>query len=524
MTLGALRAPGAFPYSSDMAEFADRGPGAGEPRSAKAPAPPPFSIGLVLGIVAFVAILAAGPLPGLGLAGSRTLALATLMAIWWASEAVPIAVTALLPIVLLPLLGVAKVDAVAESYANPVLFLFLGGFLLGAGIERWGLDKRMAYAVARRSAGHPARLIAGIMLVTAFISMWVNNTTTTMMVLPIALSVLGIVRRELGEATRSGRNTAIALVLCVPYAASIGGVGTIVGTAPNALLTGFLAENYGIEISFARWLMFGLPFVAVMLLAAWVLLTQIVYPIGKPAPGFGERVRAHLDAESAARGTLTQAELRVAIIFASMVVLWVTRPLLAALPGLGALSDAAIAMAGGIALFLVPAGPDQGGRKLLSWDDTRRVPWEVLILFGGGLALAQAFMDTGLSAWTASGIGGLGDWPPFFFVLTLTLLMIFLGEFTSNTAMTAAFLPIVGALAVGLDMNPLLLAVPMTLAANSSFMLPVGTPPNALAFGTGHVRTPEMIRVGIWLDLVCVFVIAVLAVTLVPLAVGSVQP
>jgi sodium-dependent dicarboxylate transporter 2/3/5 len=426
----------------------------------------------------------------------RTAAVATWMAVWWISEAVPVWSTALLPMVLFPLAGLAGSTETARSYAHPVLFLFLGGFLLAAAMREHELHRRLALHLLGRVGTSPRRIVLGFMGATAFLSAWVSNTATAAMMVPLALSVVqlaGDAREDLGR----------PLVLGVAYAASIGGLATLIGTPPNALLAGFLSETYGIELAFGRWLLLGVPLAAVLLPTAWWLLVTRLAPVGRePLPGGAELVRREL----AALGTLSTGERSTAIVFAAMALAWTFRPLLQkAVPPL---SDAGIAMLGGIALFALPAGR---GRRVLDARAARLVPWDVLVLFGGGLALAGAFRTTGLADALGGLLSGAGAWPLPLLMVAVTALLVFLTELTSNTASAAAFLPVVGALAVGIGADPPYLAVPAALAASCAFMLPVATPPNAIAFASGHVTVPEMARAGLVLNVIFLFLVPLVA-------------
>ena len=411
-----------------------------------------------------------------------TAAVAVLMASWWASEALPVAVTALLPLILFPTLGLSTIDEAAVPYANPLIFLFLGGFLIALAMQRANLHRRLALALIARVGTRPEATIAGFMGATAFLSMWVSNTATTMMMLPIALSVAGVVG--------SGGNFVVALLLGVAYAANIGGLGTLIGTPPNALLAAY---------------------VVVFLPLAWVGLVRL-YPIDATGGVGGEGAIA---AERAAMGPMSPAEKRVAAIFVAVAALWVGRPWLAGLPGLGGLSDTGIALAGGLATFVVPAGRGRG--RLMDGAGARALPWEVLLLFGGGLSLAAQITRSGLADWLGAFLAGFGAWPLVALIAAVAALTLFLTELTSNTATTAAFLPVVAALAGAAGHPVLALAAPAAIAASCAFMLPVATPPNAIVFGSGKVRIGQMVRAGIVLNLSGIVIVTVLVYLLAPL-------
>ncbi|MHB1311123.1 MAG: SLC13 family permease [Gemmatimonadaceae bacterium] len=461
-------------------------------------------IGLAAGALFFAAMLLSAPPAGMTVVAWRTAAVGALMATWWITEAIPIPATALLPIVLFPLLGVATLEATTAPYGNPVIYLFLGGLLIAMALEACGLHKRLALVVLGVVGTRPAQLVLGFMIATAFISMWVSNTATVVMMLPMATSVAALARRGADAAGEVlARDFEIALLLGIAYAASIGGLGTLIGTPPNALLAGFMLETYGVRIGFVEWMVLGVPIVVVSLPFAWVLLTRWLFPMGH-APIAGGA--AMLEEERRALGPMSRAEQVVGTVTALTATAWVTRPLIER--WIPSVSDTGIAIAGALLLFILPLGW-RPRRVALTWKRAERLPWAVLVLFGGGLSLAAAIQKNGLAAWIGAELGGLAGWPVFALILVVTTVVIFLTELTSNTATAAAFLPVVASLAVGVGADPLLLAVPCALAASCAFMLPVGTPPNALVYGTGMLTIPQMARAGWWLN---VFFIGLLPV------------
>lgn len=464
-------------------------------------------VGLCAGPLA-AAIVVASPAPeGLSQQGWWTAAVGLWMALWWMTEAVPLAVTALLPPVLFPILGVRSIEATTSSYAHPLIFLFLGGFLLARAMHVWRLDRRLALSVLRVVGASPRRMIAGIMAVTAFLSMWVSNTATTMVMLPIGLSIVATLP---DDRDRRAAGVAPALLLAIAYAATIGGMGTIIGTPPNALFAAFMAETYGIEIGFLRWMLIGVPLLLVLLPLTWFVLTHVTFRVGAAlslhaSDAIGEGL--------AALGPIARAERRVAIVMLAVAACWVFRPLLdGALPGLG-LSDAGIAMTGAVLLFLLPADL-KSGRFLLSWREAVGIRWDVLILFGGGLALAAAIGESDLADWIGAQLTGLQALPMFLLLSAVGALIVFVGELASNTAMAAVFLPIAGATAVGMGEPAFVLTLPVALFATLGFMLPVATPPNAIVFGSGAVEMRHMLRAGVILDLVGILVVALAVLTL----------
>lgn len=471
-------------------------------------------LGLALGPVLALTIYFA--LPGsLPAEGQITAAIAALMAVWWATEAIPIPATALLPLVLFPLFGVATIDDIAAPYANDVIFLFMGGFMLALAMQRWQLHRRFALAILTRVGTSPSVLIAGFMLATGFITMWVSNTATTVLMLPIGTSVIALLDRL--RSHEPDHRFATALMLGIAYAATIGSVSTIIGTPPNALMVAYLSDTLGIDIRFGQWMLVGAPVAAVFGVLAWLLLTKVIYrPRGGSLPG----ARALLRDELAALGPVSRAERLVLIVFALAAVAWIALPLVAD----DLTSDAGIAMIVAVALFVLPAGTGPGGTKerLLDWQTAERLPWGILLLFGGGIALSSQFSDSGLSAWIGQRLSALDGMPLWLLVLVGAGVVLLLTELTSNTATTATFLPVLGGVAMGLHVHALTLIVPCTLAASMAFMLPVATPPNAIVFGTGHVTIGQMVRGGAWLNLVALALVMAAAYTVLPLAFGSI--
>ncbi|MEZ5670526.1 MAG: DASS family sodium-coupled anion symporter [Alphaproteobacteria bacterium] len=464
-------------------------------------------VGLPAGPAAFAAMLALPPPQDLSDAGWRTAAVGVLMAIWWMTEALPLAATALVPLVALPLLGQAGVAQMAAPYAHPLVFLFLGGFLLARAMNVWGLDRRLALAVLRAAGASPRGVIAGLMAVTAFLSMWVSNTATAMVMLPIGLSVAA----AFGEEGAEHDAAAPALLLGIAYAATIGGMGTLIGTPPNALFAAFMAEEYGIEVGFLRWMLVGVPVMLALLPLTWLLLTRLAFRV--PA-GHSARIAAAIRDRHAALEPVGRGGWMVAAVMALAALAWLARPLLEAwLPALGLLSDAGIAISGALLLFLLPANL-RTGRFLLSWREAATIRWDVLILFGGGLALAEAIGATDLADWLGGRLAGLGAMPTVVLLLAVGALIVLVGELASNTAMAAVFLPVAGATALGMGAPAATLALPVALFATLGFMLPVATPPNAVVFGSGSVEMRHMLRAGAVLDLVGILVVTALVLGL----------
>lgn len=469
--------------------------------------------GLILGPAGAAVMLWLAPAGAMPPEAWRMLAITVWMVVWWLSEAVPIPATALLPLVLMPLLGVQEMPATAASYANPLIFLFLGGFLLAAAMQRVGLHRRIALRIVAVVGAAPDRIVLGFMLATAFLSMWISNTATTIMMFAVALSVIDFVGRQTRD-DRMVRNFGVALMLAVAYSASIGGVGTLIGSPPNAMLASFVQQSYGIEVSFARWMMIGLPVVAVMLPLTWLLLTRLLFPAGRMQVGdAGALVRA----EIAALGRMDGAERLVALVFGGAALCWMLRDPLVRLTGLP-LDDAMIGITAALVLFAVPI-PRGGGRHALDWAATRDLPWGILVLFGGGLALAGGFSTSGLARVIGEGVAGF-EISTLLLVLAVLTAIVYLTEITSNTASTATFLPILGAVAVGLKLDVLTLTVPVALGASMAFMMPVATPPNAIVFAYDRMQLSDMVRAGFLMNILAIAVAFAVLVVLGPAVLG----
>ena len=475
-------------------------------------------VGLFLGpAVAFVMFISGGP-ADLSEAGWNTASVGVLMAIWWATEAVPIAVTALLPIVLFPMLGIRALPDTVVPYADRIIYLFLGGFIVAFAMQRWNLHRRIALSILDHVGSNGRSLVGGFMLAAATLSMWVMNTSTTMMLLPIAVSIISVIHNNVdGLDDKAREDFQYSLLLGVAYGATIGGMATLIGTAPNAFMASFMQNTYGVEIDFARWMLVGVPLAALMLPLAWLALTRLVFNVDFRTSGEG---KAALHSMKEEMGSITTPEKRVAIVAVLMALTWITRRLLVELPGLSALDDSIIAMMGAIALFLIPSG-DKKDPILLRWKYAERLPWGVLILFGGGLTLARAVAETGLAEWLGGSLQALGTLPLTVLVIIAATMIIFLTELTSNLATTATFLPVVGAIAIQSGVDPIVLTVPVTFAASCAFMLPVATPPNAIVFGSGMLTIPKMMRAGMMLNLVGIVLVSTVALFLAPKFLGG---
>ena len=464
-----------------------------------------------LGTLAFILLM---PTPdGLTVEAHRTAALFLLMGIWWATEAVPVAVTALVPLALFPIFGISDMQSAATPYANKIVYLFFGGFLIATAIQKWNLHKRIALVVLESAGSNGASLVGGFMLTAALISMWVMNTATTIMLLPIGLAVITVVKDTVtGLSEKQTNNFQLALLLGIAYGATIGGMSTLIGTGPNGMLAAFMSDNYNMDISFTDWMLVGVPLSAVMLPLCWIILTKIVFPINfETSP----ETRSLLRDLKKDLGKFSGAEVRVFYVFVLTAMAWMFRSALNNIPGLGFLSDAGIAMISALCLFLLPSGNKEKQGPLLEWKDAQEnVPWGLLVLFGGGLSLANAVQSTGLAIWLGNLIPG-GISIVLIVVLVVTMI-IFLTELTSNMATTATFLPVVAVLALQSNFDPLLVTAAVAIAASCAFMLPVATPPNAIVFGSGLIKVPQMARAGFLLNLVGIVLVSIVAVFLVP--------
>jgi solute carrier family 13 (sodium-dependent dicarboxylate transporter), member 2/3/5 len=504
-------------------------------------------LGPILAILAYFT-LPTGP-DQLSPEGVAVISVGILMATWWITEALPLPATALLPIALFPLLGAVEVADATAPYADDVIFLFLGAFMVALSLQRWGLHRRVALLTVLAVGTNPLQLIAGFMIATAFLSMWMSNTATSLVMLPVGLSVLALVfrdgasssregtaeeeggsRREREEGiveqvmARGGSNFATGLMLAIAYAASIGSLATLIGTPPNLIMAGFLSDNYDINIGFGQWMLIGLPLSVVFLVLAWVVLTRFVYPPEiSEIVGGREMIRGQLEE----MGPMSRGEKVVLVVFVLMALAWVAREPLSGWEALTSAvpliaddgADAGIAIIAAIALFAIPVDW-RNGVFALDWRTALSLPWGIILLFGGGLSLASAITETGVDEWIGELVAGLEAVPTLVLVLTVIVSIILLTELTSNTGTTATFLPVLGGVAVGLNLDPLLLVVPATLAATCAFMMPVATPPNAVVFGSGYVTIAQMVRAGVWLNILAILLVSLTVYTLGALVLG----
>jgi sodium-dependent dicarboxylate transporter 2/3/5 len=454
--------------------------------------------------------------------GWRTAAVAVLMATWWMTEAIPIPATALLPLPLFPILGILDMPSAAAPYANELIFLFLGGFLIAVAMERWGLHRRIALSIITRIGTTPGRLVLGFMVATAFLSMWISNTATATMMLPIGVAVGTLLRPDGPE--DAPFNFGIALMLGIAYAASIGGVATLIGTPPNAVLAGAVNEMLGLDIGFVQWMMVGFPLTLVMLPICWLMLTRVLYRPGELVGDAG----GILAAERGNLGVANRGERIVGVVFVLTALGWLLRSEKVmgtlTIPGINTFApgvrDSTIAMAAGVVLFLIPVDWRKG-EFALDWPTARRLPWGVLVLFGGGLSLARAMDASGLAAWIGGGVAGLGFLPLVMILGGVAALFVFLTELTSNLATTTMAMPVLAGIAAGLGIAPIALMATAAMSASMAFMLPVATPPNAIVFGSGYLTIPQMVRAGFVMNLIAIAVVTTVATLLIPLVLAS---
>ena len=446
-------------------------------------------------------------------AANKILALAAVMICLWVTEALPMPVVALLPLVLFPLLNIAPLAATASSYANPVIFLFMGGFMLGLAIEKWNLHRRIALNIVRLTGTSGDKIILGFIIATGALSMWLSNTATTMMMLPIAMSVIHVIK-ENNQNKKGINNFSVSVMIAIALASNLGGIATLIGTPPNVAYAAFINKKYGYNIEFLDWMMVCMPLSILLLFILYIVMVKWLYRNGMRAD---ESTRLLIQNEIDLLGKFSVTEKRVLIIFICTAVLWITKDLINQL-GIIKLDDNMIALIGGISLFIMPSGQNKN-ETLLEWSDTKKLAWGILLLFGGGIALASALEKAGL-------IENLGTWfaqfayNQFMLILLVVTVSIFLSEVMSNVAQVIVFAPVVSSLAEAANMHPLLLGIPMTLAASCASMLPMGTPPNAIAFSSGYIRLRDMTRVGIVMNIIAILLITLFSWLLLPLVFG----
>jgi len=465
-------------------------------------------IGLVLGPLAFLLIRYFVHPEGLTEEANSVLASTFWIAIWWITEAIPIEVTSLMPLILFPLTGGLGLKETGQAYGHKFIFLFIGGFILAIAIEKWNLHQRIALKIISLVGTSLVNIMLGFMLSTAFLSMWISNTAATVLMLPIGMAVISQIKR--GEKELKSKAFGKALMLAIAYSASIGGIATLIGTPPNLIFAGVIQELYGIDITFAKWFMIGLPVAIVLLFITWLYLSRIAYPINGMRLKEGKSI---IKEELKALGKIGYEEKWVLLIFMLTAGAWVSRSFILK-QFIPTIDDTIIALMAAILLFILPS--KKKGEKLMVWKDAVKLPWGVLLLFGGGISLAIAFESSGLAEWIGNNLSALKGLPIILLLLIIVASVNFLTEVTSNLATTAILLPILAAMAIVIDVNPFLLLVAATMAASCAFMLPVATPPNAIVFGSGRLKMKDMIRSGFWLNVLSILLLTLFCYFLLP--------
>lgn len=469
------------------------------------------NIFLILGPVLFLVLQAIGGPKGMPEPAYDVLCATIWIALWWVTEAVPIAVTALLPIILFPLTGALDLSTTTASYGHKYIFLYMGGFIIAIAIEKWNLHKRMALHIIKMIGTNVKNIILGFMVATAFLSMWISNTATSVMMLPIGMSIVSQLKDNPSTVKDENKLFGKALMLSIAYSASIGGIATLIGTPPNLVFAGYIQEIYNIDISFFQWLKFGLPISIILLIVAWFYITHIAFNFKqKEFPGGKEEIQRLISE----LGPMKREEKIVMTVFVITAICWITRSFILEkfLPGI---DDTIIAMVAGITLFTLSSG--KKGKRIIHWKEAVEMPWGIILLFGGGMALASGFEVTGLAEWFGIQMTLLDALPLILLVLIVIFSVNFITELTSNLATTAMLLPILAPIALKLDLNPYMLLVATTVAASCAFMLPVATPPNAVVFGSGYLRIPDMVRTGIWMNLISILFLTAMVYLMLPL-------
>ena len=467
-------------------------------------------LGLGVGVACFLLTYWLPAPEGMTEQAWRVCGLALWMGVWWITEAMPLPVTALLTLVVMPLTGIMPLKKAAGSFAADLIFLFLGGFILSIAIQKWRVHERLGLGLLRYVGGSIPRLLAGLLGVTGFMGMWMSNAATAMVMMPMAASIAVLIT----NGGTSGARVTKALLLAVAYAPCIGGLATFIGTPTNAVLEGFVSKTYGVTLSLAQWMAFGVPVAVVLLIGCWLLLYGTLLR-GVPAvPNLSALMRA----EYAKIGAFTRGEMVTTVVFAFCVQGWMFSDLWARLIGV-AIDDAVIALVGALLLFVVPLDR-KFERTALTWKDAEKLPWGILIFFGGSLSLSAALTETGVTQWLSQELQIMHDVPPWLVITVVVVLVVVVSEMMSNSATITAFLPILAGLSGGLGIHPFLIMIPATLAASCAFMMPGASPPNAIAFSTGKLTVPEMVRTGLWLNLICAVGILLAAFYLIPGVMG----
>lgn len=472
-------------------------------------------LGFILGPLLFTLTLLFFHPEGLSKEANAVLATTLWVAIWWIFEVVPIAVTAMLPIILFPISGAMKLSETTASFGHKYVFLYIGGFILAIAIERWDLHKRIALNIIQIIGTSVSRIILGFMVATAFLSMWISNTATTVMMLPIGMAIISQLKDNPDTIEDENLIFGKALMLAIAYSASIGGMATLIGTPPNLVLAGILEDHFNIEMTFSKWMIFGLPISILLLIICWNYLTKFAFTFKqKEFPGG----KAEIQKQVKQLGKISYEEKTVLTVFIITAFLWITRSFLLK-PLIPAIDDTIIALISATVLFLLPSKTKKG-TQILDWASAVKLPWGILLLFGGGLALAEGFKSSGLAVWIGSQISLIENLPLFALLFIIILAVNFLTEITSNLATTAMLLPIIAPVALALDVHPFTLMVGITVAASCAFMLPVATPPNAVVFGSGYLTIPDMMKTGIWMNLISIILLTLITYYLLPILWG----
>ena len=459
------------------------------------------SFGLIFGLFILSLFLFSDHPEGLSRVGWLTAGVALLMTIWWVTEAIPIYVTGIIPIILFPLFNIFEIEEISNSYAHPLVLLFLGGFIIASAMESCGLHKRIAINILSIAGTSPSKIIAGFMIATASISMWVSNTASTIMMLPIATSVIALFAQQ----TKSKEsNLTVPLLLAIAYSASIGGIATLIGTPTNVMLVSILSDNYNYDISFFDWFKVGFPTTLILIPIIWFFLTHIIFKIPNRESDALHKALRNLKEEI---GKSTYAEKIVTVVFIITASLWMLRRFINNSFELN-INDTSIGLFGALLLFIIPIKKNQ---RACSWETASKIPWGILLLVGGGIALSKAFNITGLANWIGSFSVFFNGFNIFLLIIIFVTLIIFLTELNSNTATIATFAPILIAFAIGINVNPLFFAIPCTIAASCAFMLPVATPPNAVIFGSGKISIRNMVKAGIILNIISIFLVTIIS-------------
>ena len=467
------------------------------------------NIGLVSGPLSFILVILFFHPEGLTLQANAIIASTVWMAIWWITEAIPISVTALLPIILFPLTGGLELSETTASYGHKYVFLYLGGFIIAIAMQKWNLHKRIALNIISLIGTNVVKIILGFMVATAFLSMWISNTATAVMMLPIAMAIVDQLKDNPDTIENENKIFGKALMLGIAYSASIGGISTLIGTPPNLILAGVVEETFGYEITFSTWFKFGFPISLILLFLCWKYLTGIAFKFEqKSFPGGIKEIKKQLQKI----GTISYEEKLVALIFTLTAIAWVTRDILKLI--IPVIDDTIIVMISALIIFLLPTNDKK--RRLINWEEASKLPWGILLLFGGGMALASGFKESGLALWIGTQMTLLDGINLFLFVFILIASVNFLTEITSNLATTAMLLPILYPMAMTIDVHPFILMVSAAVAASCAFMLPVATPPNAVVFGSGYLRIPDMVRVGIWMNVLSIILLSVFVYYVLP--------